>query len=169
MREITVAELHKMIESGTAVTVVDVRTPLEFRLGHISGAINVPLGKPLPQDLVAGGGTVAVVCQSGHRSASACQIFAKQVKNLANVQGGMGAWGASKFSTAKAPPGPRSIDRQAHFVAATILAASLYVGHSVNPVWFNLAGLPLFGLTLDALTGFCPVTVLLKQMPWNKS
>ena len=64
-------------------------------------------------------------------------------------------------------PVPRSVDRQTHFVAGTILVTAFLLFYFVNPGWIYLALLPTFGLMLDALTGICPMTLILKKMPWN--
>jgi rhodanese-related sulfurtransferase len=55
VRRVTIPELQAALEKGEAV-VVDVRGSVEFKLGHIKGARNVPLGlipqqiKDLPRD-----------------------------------------------------------------------------------------------------------------------
>ena len=43
VRRVTIAEVQAALEKGEAV-VVDVRGSVEYQLGHIKGAINVPLG-----------------------------------------------------------------------------------------------------------------------------
>ena len=78
------------------VTVVDVRDAEEFTgpLGHVSGAILVPLS-----DLenaaarLAGDKPVVTVCRSGSRSAHASNILKKAgFENVANLHGGMLHW-----------------------------------------------------------------------------
>lgn len=64
-------------------------------------------------------------------------------------------------------PNQRSLDRQTHFVASLMLVASLVLARTVHPAWMALAVLPAFGLMLDAVLGICPMTLLLKRMPWN--
>lgn len=39
---ISAAELHALIESGNAPAIVDVRFGVEFKAGHVPGAIHVP-------------------------------------------------------------------------------------------------------------------------------
>lgn len=62
----------------------------------------------------------------------------------------------------------KSLNRQTHLVAALILAAAFALSLFVSRNWIYLALLPAFGLTLDALTGICPMTLILKSCPWNK-
>lgn len=59
--------------------IIDVRTAEEYSMGHIDGAINVPVDQ-IGQQLagVKGlkpGSTVLVYCRSGRRSAAAAQIM----------------------------------------------------------------------------------------------
>ena len=68
---------------------VDVRTPEEFRSGHLPGAINLPLDQlgavPLPK-----GRPVFVYCHSGARSAQACSTLRAmgcQASNLGGLAG----------------------------------------------------------------------------------
>jgi phage shock protein E len=73
---------------------IDVRTPSEFKSGHIEGAKNIPLNslssqmKHVPKDK-----PIIVVCQSGSRSASACrQLMNAGYENVVNLAGGMVGW-----------------------------------------------------------------------------
>lgn len=61
----------------------------------------------------------------------------------------------------------RRLDRQTHLVAALMLVAALVLAALVDPSWMYLALLPIFGLLLDATTGVCPMTLILRRMPWN--
>ena len=63
----------------------------------------------------------------------------------------------------------RRIERQTHFVAGLMLVTALALGTFVAPLWYALALLPTFGLFLDALTGFCPMSAILQKFPWNRS
>ena len=71
---------HALAEVATKVQVVDVREPAEFAhgLGHIDGALLVPLGElqarldELPRDR-----PLVAVCRSGARSARATAMLAK--------------------------------------------------------------------------------------------
>lgn len=168
VEEITPEELQARLAQVPGLKVVDVRTPFEFRRSHIEGSINVPLGQvnsglPLDAPLES----VVFVCLSGSRSAMACrQILGKS--KVVNLVGGIGAWRAAGLPLEKAPPSPRRLDRQTHLVAGLMLATALLLGNLVHPNWIYLAALPMFGLLLDATTGICPMTLILKSMPWNQ-
>ncbi len=73
--------------------VLDVRQPEEFRSGHISGAMLIPLGElkqrlnELPHDR-----DIVCVCASGSRSMSATHLLMSQDYKAVNLLGGMSAW-----------------------------------------------------------------------------
>lgn len=64
----TNVNLREAVENGALL--VDVRTPDEFRAGHIKGAINIPLGtiSSNANRLQKHGGTIVAYCRSGQRS-----------------------------------------------------------------------------------------------------
>jgi phage shock protein E len=77
-------------EVNQGAVIVDVRTAMEYRLGHIKGSLNIPL-----QDLshqiskIPKGKTIITCCASGIRSASAKGILRKS--GFENVHNG-GGW-----------------------------------------------------------------------------
>jgi rhodanese-related sulfurtransferase len=72
---------------------LDVREAPEWRAGHAPGARHIPLShlparlKDLPPQR-----TVVTVCRSGHRSALAAKLLARQGREVASLSGGMHAW-----------------------------------------------------------------------------
>jgi len=80
------------------VTIVDVRTPHEWRSGHIATSVHVPVGEiasrahELPRDTL-----VATICEGGHRSSLAASLLANaDFAAVANVTGGMAAFRAAE-------------------------------------------------------------------------
>ena len=92
---IEVDELRRRL-AGAAPLVVDVRGPDEFDgpLGHIEGAMNIPLPElAARQDEIAAGRPVVCVCLTDKRSsAAAAQLAAHGVGDIAVLRGGMKAW-----------------------------------------------------------------------------
>jgi uncharacterized membrane protein YdjX (TVP38/TMEM64 family)/rhodanese-related sulfurtransferase len=90
-------DLKRSLTSEQPPLIVDVREQSEFDgpLGHIAGAINIPLGQ-LPAvggDLGACTPPVVLVCRTDRRSAKAASILrALGVKNVKVLRGGMEAW-----------------------------------------------------------------------------
>ena len=70
------AAVNEKIRQGA--TVIDVRTPAEYKSGHYKGATNIPL-QELPNRLAEAGDkkkAIVVYCASGMRSAKAAEILA---------------------------------------------------------------------------------------------
>jgi rhodanese-related sulfurtransferase len=92
MNSITTKELASL----AGVTIIDVREEDEFAGGHAPGAKNFPLSafaekfEAIPKEQ-----TVYVICQSGGRSARACDYLEGQGYEAVNVEGGTGDWIAS--------------------------------------------------------------------------
>jgi glyoxylase-like metal-dependent hydrolase (beta-lactamase superfamily II)/rhodanese-related sulfurtransferase len=84
-------------DPAAGLRVLDVRRAWEFASGHVPGAVNVPLDE-LPQrlDEIDASAPLAIVCQSGYRSAIAASLLAPRRKAaLYNVAGGTTAWKAA--------------------------------------------------------------------------
>jgi rhodanese-related sulfurtransferase len=75
-----------------AWTVVDVREPHEFAVGHIPNAINQPLSSFDPQELPVGKPLV-LICQAGARSKNALnRARAIGRDDVRHYAGGMNGW-----------------------------------------------------------------------------
>lgn len=74
---------------------IDVRTPGEYRNGHIKQFKNIPLntiGRVGPKQLDKEK-EVILICQSGVRSQRAAKVLKRKgFTNITNVRGGVGAW-----------------------------------------------------------------------------
>ncbi len=91
---ITATELKAKMDSGDRFTLIDVREPYEYAIGHIPGSKLVPLGtvKERLHEFDTSD-EIVLHCKSGKRSSEALQVF-KQAgfKKLQNLQGGILAW-----------------------------------------------------------------------------
>ncbi len=76
------------------LTLIDVRTPKEWRAGHLDGAINIPLGElPSRLDEIPRGARIATMCEAGYRSSLAASLLAREgIGSIVNVEGGMSAY-----------------------------------------------------------------------------
>lgn len=91
---IPMSKAKENIENNPAIFIIDVRTPEEYKSGHIPKAINIPLNnvdkiKNTVKDMDA---IIYVYCLSGSRSSQACNYFSKVgYTNVTNI-GGVGSW-----------------------------------------------------------------------------
>lgn len=93
LHEISVARLQEMQSSGN-LRLIDVRGDAEVARGMIEGAVHTPLHL-LPTKAAEWDAETPTVfyCQSGPRSAQACQFFSsKGFTQVYNLQGGLSAW-----------------------------------------------------------------------------
>ena len=92
-----VGELRRRQQSGEVQLIIDVRGQDEFDgpLGHIPGAINVPLAALAERtaQLAQTGLPIVLVCLTDKRSSqAAAALAAAGVREVAVLQGGMRAW-----------------------------------------------------------------------------
>ncbi len=98
---LTPAELQALLAPSDRpqrpIVVVDVREPGEFAVGHLRGAISLPLAEFMERvPELDRGATVVLVCKSGRRSAQACEIAAARgLGDVAHLEGGLLAWAAA--------------------------------------------------------------------------
>lgn len=83
-------------EEAKKVTVLDIRTPVEFEDGHIEGATNIDFIDPTFKDEIAKldkDKPYLVHCQSGGRSGRSLEAFKKLgFKQVYHLDGGLTAW-----------------------------------------------------------------------------
>jgi|ERR1022692_2846724 rhodanese-related sulfurtransferase len=77
-------QARQLLDGGAIL--LDVRQDAEWRAGHAPGAQHIPLGR-LPARIkdLAPQRTVITVCRSGHRSAGAAALLARQGRDVVNL------------------------------------------------------------------------------------
>jgi rhodanese-related sulfurtransferase len=100
----TALQVTQLLNRGKT-TIIDVRTPQEFAVGHLRDAKNLPLA-----DLAARiselekskARAVVVVCQNGSRADKAVrQLAAAGFNDVVSLDGGLTAWQAAGLPIAK--------------------------------------------------------------------
>ncbi|WP_028264425.1 rhodanese-like domain-containing protein [Atopobium fossor] len=91
MKSISMAAFAQLPQD--IINVIDVREVLEYKLGHIPGAVNMPLsGLQTSYTKLDPAISYYLVCRSGSRSGKAAQFLAIRGYDVTNVEGGMLAW-----------------------------------------------------------------------------
>lgn len=96
--QITVRELAARVvgsqTNGSRPFVLDVRSPGEWKSGHIEGAMHIPGGSlPGRTNEVADNQPIHIICGSGYRSSIATSVLRRAgVRDVVNIMGGMTAW-----------------------------------------------------------------------------
>ncbi|MEO7531963.1 MAG: rhodanese-like domain-containing protein [Sediminibacterium sp.] len=81
-------DFHVLLKNGAQI--IDVRTPSEYKGGHIKGSINIPLDQLQQQfSKISVSKPIITCCASGMRSASAKQLLT--AKGFTEVHNG-GGW-----------------------------------------------------------------------------
>lgn len=90
----TAQELQFSLAGSEPPLVIDVRTPREWKAGHIEGAKHIPLGDlTVRASEIPRNRTAVTICEAGYRSALAASVLARVgVDRLVNVSDGMAAW-----------------------------------------------------------------------------
>ncbi|MEI9895420.1 MAG: rhodanese-like domain-containing protein [Chthoniobacter sp.] len=95
-KNISVENADKLLKSDPKVVVLDVRTPDEFKTGHIPGAKNLDFfGDDFAKEIAAldKSKTYVVHCAAGGRSAQACKVIEKeQLPSVYHLNEGFKAW-----------------------------------------------------------------------------
>jgi rhodanese-related sulfurtransferase len=95
VRNVSATEFTQAISEGrSSAMLIDVRESYEYKGGHISGAVNMPLSqlssrmKEIPADK-----QLLVYCQSGMRSRQAARMLARRgFTDIINLSGGIMSW-----------------------------------------------------------------------------
>ncbi|MBE9174066.1 rhodanese-like domain-containing protein [Cyanobium sp. LEGE 06143] len=164
---VSAPELADQLARG-AVTVVDVREPVELLGGHIAGSRNVPLARlarePLPE------GPLVLVCHSGHRSTAAREqlLSRNPSRAVSDLEGGIEAWQQAGLPLLARARAPLPLMRQVQIAAGSLVLLGVILSQSVAPAWMALSAFVGAGLVFAGLSGFCGMARLLALMPWNR-
>ena len=170
-------ELQRLKQSGENLRVIDVRSPSEYRSGHIQGAQSVPL-----EDVQTGrisaltsrldrypNETLYVTCHSGTRARQAAeQLAAYGIRNVALLEGGTQAWEEAGLPM-KRCGNAISLERQVQVTIGSLLVLKVIFGFTVHELFFVLSALIGSGLIVAGLTRWCGMARLIAKMPWNRS
>lgn len=100
---LTAMELQSRLGTPEAPLVVDLRTPAEFGVAHVPGAINIPLEELEKRlDEISTGNGVLIYCINGSRTRQAEPIlYAHDFDNIYHLEGAFYAWIKGKHPVEK--------------------------------------------------------------------
>lgn len=100
--QISATQLKEQLERGSEITVIDVRSPGEWKAGHLKAARHLFAGY-IPDSLdQLPTGPLAVICGTGYRSTVVASILQQNgFEQVSNVSGGITAWNRAGFPLVK--------------------------------------------------------------------
>jgi rhodanese-related sulfurtransferase len=169
---ITAAELAELHRSRKEISLIDVRTPAEFREMHVAFAKNVPLDRLDAAAFANGQGDgdrpVYVVCLKGGRGQQASErLLAAGCKNVVNVAGGTIACEAAGLPMTRGQAA-MSLERQVRIAAGSLVLVGSALAWFVHPYWLVVPAFVGAGLVFAGVTDTCGMGLLLARMPWNR-
>lgn len=167
--EISVEQMRTRMKEAPVV-LLDVRTPLEFRFCHASGATNLPLDQLDPEKLgICKEQSVYVICKSGKRAAAAAQRLQQLgYRNVYNVSGGTDAWKAANLPVeVTSSRFQLSQEQQVRAIIGllTAVGAMLAFWQTAFVVVPLVMGL---GLLFAGVTDSCLMAMIVAKLPWNQ-
>ncbi len=177
VRSISPKRLHALHDAGEPVELIDVRTPAEYRAEHASEAKLLPLDELSSDTLVErtrqpGLGRdkpLYLICQSGSRAQEAAmRLIETGFPNVALVDGGTEAWSRAGLPT-QGCGSAMSLERQVQIAIGLLLVLKVFLGFTLNELFF--AAIPLIGagLIVAGITRWCGMAKLIAVMPWNRN
>lgn len=98
--QITSTEVSSLLDKDKKWIVLDVRTPAEFKEGHIKNAVNIDINADDSHqkiDKLNKKAKYIVHCRSNHRSAAAVEYMSKQgFKTIYQMSDGYTGWSTNK-------------------------------------------------------------------------
>lgn len=165
-------ELGRLCRDGRNVTLIDVRTPVEFRELHVVGARNIPLDRLDPAEFLqiqksSDAGPLLVICGSGSRGQKACELLQKGgVADVRNVEGGTLACVDAGLPVVRGRKA-MSLERQVRIAAGSLVLLGI-AGSWLHPALLGLSAFVGAGLIFSGLTDTCGMGMILARMPWNQ-
>lgn len=151
-------ELYRRLALGGSVVLLDVRTETEFAAGHIPGSLLIPLHELESRvaEVPNSGTPVAVICQQGQRSASACQLLAEHgLGPMINLQGGIDLWPGPVVETAETNGRPIHAISPSSFLVDHFhllpkgVALDVGTGEGRNALYMATRGFDVDGVDVD--------------------
>ena len=173
-RLISPTELNRQLEANPNLTLLDVRTPVEFDEVHVPQARNEPLDSLKPIALiearqVASDQPVYLLCRTDGRAKKAAAKFAEAGhSDIVVIEGGTLAWIQANLPVARGATKVISLERQVRIAAGSLVVVGVALGWFVHYGFYGLSAFVGAGLVFAGITDFCGMGLLLARFPWNQ-
>lgn len=174
MNTIDPLELEKLLSANPKLTLLDVRTPVEFDQAHIKGSINIPLDQLIPAVFLKNNNftkeqKVCLLCQKGPRAQHAAELFDKEgLSGAVVLEGGVSAWVEAGFKVIEGKSKVISLERQVRIAAGSLVLLGIILGKFVHPGFIWISAIVGAGLINAGITDCCGMGLLLARLPWNQ-
>lgn len=174
MPTITAKALHDRLNQDSDLSIIDVRTPIEYAEVHVAQARLLPLDSLAPRSLIESGKLpndkpIYILCRSGQRATKASEQFINAgFSNTVVVEGGTLAWIEAGLPVERSEVKVISLERQVRIAAGSLVLTGVLLGWFVNPAFFGLSAFVGTGLIFAGITDWCGMGLLLAKAPWNQ-
>lgn len=162
---LTVADLRSYPPQQAQL--IDVRSPSEFAVGHIAGAVNIPMDQIESRLSDLSSGPIVLICQMGKRARITANLLEPCQRQIAVLEGGTAAWIQAGLPVVTNVKTRWSLERQVRLGAGLLVLLGAMLALTANPRWLFLSAFVGMGLTFAGLTDICPMAEILEKMPWN--
>ena len=173
MKTIKPLELQSLLSTQASVTLLDVRTPVEYAEVHVPQAHNVPLDQFDPATLLASGilskdQPAYLLCKGGGRATKAAEKMSRSgLDNGIVIEGGTQAWIEAGLPVDRGAGRVISLERQVRIAAGSLVLTGVILAWFVNPCFIGLSAFVGAGLIFAGITDWCGMGLLLAKLPWN--
>jgi rhodanese-related sulfurtransferase len=177
MNIISTQQFKKLFSDNDKLTIIDVRSPVEFKSLSLAGAINIPLDvlscelvENHVKKLAATDQPIYLMCKGGHRAKLAKEKLQQLNQQLVCIDGGMDALSQDNSLPFQSDPAAGlSLERQVRIAAGSLVLLGVVLGTTLHPGAYVLAAFVGAGLVFAGITDWCGMGLLLAKMPWNKA
>lgn len=152
---LTVADLRSYAPHQAQL--IDVRSPSEFAVGHIAGAINIPMDQIESRLADLSSGPIVLICQMGKRARITANLLEPCQRQIAVLEGGTSAWIQAGLPVVTNVKTRWSLERQVRLGAGLLVLLGAMLALIANPRWLFLSAFVGKGLTFAGLTDICPM------------
>jgi rhodanese-related sulfurtransferase len=165
---ISVQEYQEQLMDPEPPRVLDVRSAAEFAIGHIPGAVNIPMEQVEARIADVPPVPLVLVCEGGKRAEIVAGWLGDQ-SQMKVLEGGTRAWRNAGYPLVACAPCRWTLERQVRLIAGVLILAGTVLAVLVNTKWVYAAMFIGAGLTFAGVTNICGMGMLLAKMPWNST